>query len=102
MLGKTTPPELITPAEAINLQPFSLGSSLVRATNLYSTYEKRKGYIGEEDIFEFMCALAFVYDTGRIQGIREERARKRRKNKTSTGHQFGHHLGTNSDKNKGI
>lgn len=76
MVGKYTPPELITPEEAIEIFKYATISKMYTAKALYDIYRQRKG-INSDPIWDTMSLLSFVYDTGRIQGIREERAKGR-------------------------
>lgn len=74
MIGKRQAPALITTEEAIQLS-FRAGTheSIERSYPLFKAYIEealKRGYSGE---FAILCALATVYDAGRIQGIREER-----------------------------
>lgn len=76
MIGKHTPPELIAPEEAITLFDFALLSEVYRVKALYDTYRQHRG-TDSDPLWDTMSLLSFVYDTARIQGIREERARRK-------------------------
>lgn len=76
MIGKYTPPELITPEEAIGLFKYATISEMYTAKVLYDIYRQHKG-ISSDPLWDAMSLLSFAYDTGRIQGIREERAKRK-------------------------
>ena len=81
MIGKQLPPEMITPAEAIALFDYSGGEELQRALALYRTYTESKGIRKSGlwdmlDLWDLASVISFAYDTGRVQGIREERAKR--------------------------
>lgn len=48
---------------------------MYRAKALYDTYREAKG-TDTDSLWDIMSLLSFVYDTARIQGIREERAKR--------------------------
>lgn len=75
MLGKKLPPIRITPEEAIALFEYATVEEMYRAKALYDTYREAKG-TDTDSLWDIMSLLSFVYDTARIQGIREERARR--------------------------
>lgn len=78
MNGKQSPSELISPEEAINLFKYAKIDEVYRVKALYATYRQYRKT--DNDIsWYFMCLLSFVYDTGRVQGIREERAKTKTK-----------------------
>ena len=68
---------LITPEEALSLLRFSTISSIYRAKDLRKAYEVNQEKHTEGSRWDTMCLLAFIYDVGRIQGIREERERRK-------------------------
>lgn len=72
MYGKQVPEERITPEEAIILFSFAKIEEILRAMDLYDIYRQHQKI---DTPFDIMRMLAFIYDTGRVQGIREERAR---------------------------
>lgn len=75
MIGKYTPPELITPEEALAIFKYGTLSEMYRAKALYDIY--RRNFEPDTDkLWGFIRLLSFVYDTARIQGIREERAKR--------------------------
>lgn len=75
MVGKKLPPIRITPEEAIALFEYATVEEMYRAKALYDTYREAKG-TDTDSLWDIMSLLSFVYDTARIQGIREERARR--------------------------
>lgn len=74
MIGKYSPQELITPEEAIALFEYGTIAEMYTAKALFDIYRQRHG-VDADRLWDTMRVLAFVYDTGRIQGIREERAK---------------------------
>lgn len=68
---------LITPKEALSLFGFSTIGSIYRAEDLRKAYEANQEEHIQGNRWDTMCLLAFIYDTGRIQGIREERVRRK-------------------------
>ena len=76
MVGKTTPPELITAEEAIALFEFATVSEMYTVKELAEVYRAYKG-IASERLWDTLGLLSFIYDTGRIQGIREEQAKRK-------------------------
>ena len=80
MTGKTLPQMRINPEEAINLFKFASIEEMCRAKDLFEMYKKEKGLRNAVlwdllDTWDVMSLLSFVYDTGRVQGMREERAK---------------------------
>lgn len=78
MLEKTAPDQLITPQEAITLFSYANISEMYTAESLYNAYRDQIG-IDSDGIFDTLSLLVFIYDTGRVQGIREERKRRKTK-----------------------
>ena len=79
MIMSTTPPELITPQEAAALSAeFGTTDDIFRAEEIYNEFLKLKGAVNDTR-WKFMCAIGAIYTAGRIQGIREERRKKRDK-----------------------
>lgn len=74
MIGKYSPQELITPEEAIVLFKHARVTEMYRAKDLYDAYIGSRKQSGNA-LWELMSLLSFIYDTGRVQGIREERAK---------------------------
>lgn len=80
MIGKNgSINELIAPTEGVRIS-HTAGTSddICRAREIYTAYTET--YKSDSDtLFTHLCALSAVYLTGRIQGIREERERQRKK-----------------------
>ena len=77
MTGKNSlPPIMIEPQEAIALFAYAKIDEIHRVEALYNAYREHKGTDSTDNLLEFLRLLSFVYDTARIQGIREERARR--------------------------
>ena len=81
MNGVKLPPVMIEPQEAIALFGYAKTEEMQRAKELYETYRDAKEMRYEPlwdtlDLWDIMSLLSFVYDTGRVQGIREERAKR--------------------------
>lgn len=79
MVGKRQFPKLITPEEAIALCPFNTLEELSRAHDLGATW---KTLYSDDPKYDMVCKLAMIYTAGRIQGIREERAKRKQKGGT--------------------
>ena len=76
MLGIKQPPKLITPEEAITLFEYTTLDEMHIAKSLYDIFEERK-MKGSDVYWNLLTLLTFLYITGRIQGIREERAKRK-------------------------
>ena len=75
------PPVRINPDEAITLFKYARCEEMYRAKDLFDEFKKAKGLRDAAmwellDLWEVISLLSFVYDTGRVQGIREERAKR--------------------------
>ena len=70
---------LITVAEALELSEHIKLSEMCIAMELFDALEKKHGS-SKYSLWNSACSVAFVYDAGRVQGIREERARRKRAN----------------------
>lgn len=82
MNGKNTPQKLITPEEAIMLFKHANIEEMYRADDLYNAFRKSQQVRNASfweflDKWDLLCLLAFVYDTARVQGIREERLKNK-------------------------
>lgn len=82
MNGVKLPSIMIEPQEAIALFSHAKTEEMQRAKELYETYIEAKAVCYKPlwdmlDLWDLMSLLAFVYDTGRVQGIREERAKRK-------------------------
>ena len=73
MNGKHLPPLRIDPQEAIALFTHAKTEEMYRVKELYTAYREVRG-TDTDSLWDIMSLLSFVYDTARIQGIREERA----------------------------
>ena len=81
MVGKQHPAERIEANEAIKLFDFATIESMYRCMDLYKAYrgtkEVRNPILWDNlDSWDLMRVLSLCYDAGRVQGIREERAKK--------------------------
>ena len=84
MTGKNATQERITPQEAIALFHYAGSEELQRAKALYDAYRAENEVCypalwDNLDLWDLVSLLAFAYDTGKVQGIREERAKKSKK-----------------------
>lgn len=68
----TIPPLMIDPAEAVTMRKFVTLSDMVRALQLKDAFWE---HFKTLELFDL---LPFIYAIGRVQGIREERARRRK------------------------
>lgn len=68
----TIPPLMIDPAEAVTMRRFVSLSDMVRALQLKDAFWE---HFKTLELFDL---LPFIYAIGRVQGIREERARRRK------------------------
>lgn len=81
MNGVKLPPVMIEPQEAIALFDYAKTEEMQRAKELYEAYIEVKEVSYKPlwdmlDLWDLVSVLSFVYDTGRVQGIREERAKR--------------------------
>lgn len=81
MTGTKLPPVRIKPDEAITLFKFARYEEMCRTKELLEAFKKANGFQYAAlwellDLWDLMSLLTFVYDTGRVQGIREERAKR--------------------------
>ena len=75
MVGKKLPEKMIGTDEALMLLDYATVEEMHRAMELYRAYRESQG-TDSDYLWDLAKLLSFVYDTGRIQGIREERAKK--------------------------
>lgn len=68
----TIPPLMIEPKEAVTMRRFVALSDMVRALQL------RDAFWEHFKTLELFDLLPFIYAIGRVQGIREERVRRRK------------------------
>lgn len=78
MTGKAPIQRLIAPAEAMELFRYAGIQEMYIAKDLYDFYRAQKGRHSDSLWDNMMRLLSFVYDTGRVQGIREERAKRKK------------------------
>lgn len=76
MTGKALVQQLIAPAEAMELFKYAGIREMYIAKDLYDFYRAQKGR-DSDSLWDIMSLLSFIYDTGRIQGMREERAKRK-------------------------
>lgn len=77
MVGKRDFPELVTAKESVKIGLKAVGTTeLQRVSRIYTEWMKNRPY-PEDPHYDTLCMLATVYCAGMIQGIREERSRKR-------------------------
>ena len=78
MTGKCRPPRLITPEEAVKVFGYASIDSFFEVAKLWKYGSLNIKHLhGEPVSFVHTALLAFIYETGRVQGIREERARRK-------------------------
>ena len=76
MTGKAPIQQLIAPAEAMELFKYAGIREMHIAKDLRDFYRAQRG--GDSDsLWDMMSLLSFIYDTGRVQGMREERAKRK-------------------------
>lgn len=76
MTGKAPIQQLIAPAEAIELFKYAGIREMYIAKDLHDTYRTQRGR-DNDSLWDMLSLLTFVYDTGRVQGMREERAKRK-------------------------
>lgn len=77
MTVKASIQRLIAPAEAMELFSYAGIQEMHIAKDLYDFYRAQKGR-HSDSLWDMMRLLSFIYDTGRVQGIREERAKRKK------------------------
>lgn len=80
MICKNKCPELITPQEAIDLSSkYGTVESIDRAHSIAEAVKEREDAVcfGKDPRWIYLIALGTIYDAGRIQGIREERLKRK-------------------------
>lgn len=84
MIEKKHTKELITPEEIVSITGRAgTIDSVDRARDIEQAFfELNKGKACNDSKWAYYCLLSAIYDGGRIQGIREERARQREKAKS--------------------
>ena len=68
--------ELISPEEAVALFQYATMEDVQIAKTLYDTYREHEEQT-KNRLWDIVGLITFSYDTGRVQGLREARARKR-------------------------
>lgn len=80
MISKKESPQLITTEEAVTLCiKFATLDDIDTAEDIYLAYMDKVKDTRDKRYAE-MCVLAAIYSAGRIQGIREERAKRKQRN----------------------
>ena len=79
MVGKRDFPELITPQEAAELcSSYGTIESMERGRSIAEAVRQSESKHGYNDPYWIYCvSLGTIYEAGRIQGIREERLKKK-------------------------
>lgn len=78
MTGKTVSPRLLSALEAAHLFQYANLADMYTAIELAGAYSTLKG-AGRDPRWDAKAMLWFIYDAGRVQGIREERAKRKAK-----------------------
>lgn len=68
--------ERISQEEAVALFQYATVEDMQIAKALYDTYREHNG-TNKDTLWDIVSLIAFAFDTGRVQGLREARARKR-------------------------
>ncbi len=76
MTGKALIQQLVAPDEAMELFKYAGIREIYIAKDLYDFYRAQKGR-HSDSLWDMMSLLSFIYDTGRVQGMREERAKRK-------------------------
>lgn len=76
MTGKAPIQQLIAPAEAMELFKYAGIREMYIAKDLYDFYRAQRGR-DSDSLWDMMSLLSFIYGTGRVQGMREERAKRK-------------------------
>lgn len=76
MTGKAPIQQLVAPAEAMELFRYAGIQEMHIVKDLYAFYRAQKGR-HSDILWDMMSLLSFIYDTGRVQGMREERAKRK-------------------------
>lgn len=82
MVGKRDFPELITPQEAAELcSHYGTTESMERGRNIAEAVKQRENKDGHNNPYwqswVYNITLGTIYEAGRIQGIREERLKRK-------------------------
>jgi hypothetical protein len=76
MTGEAPIQQLIAPAEAMELFRYAGIQEMYIAKDLHDFYRAQRGR-DSDSLWDMLSLLSFVYDTGRVQGVREERAKRK-------------------------
>jgi hypothetical protein len=77
MVGKQTIKERVTPVEALGIFKNCTSEEMCIAMDLYQAYRQTRGTEKKDHLWDLLSLIAYAYVTGRVQGIREERAKKK-------------------------
>lgn len=72
-----TQEQLVSPKEAIHLYQYATVVSVYLAKEIAEEYAKTKHISLANQPFEFFVLLSLLLETGRIQGIRQERQKRK-------------------------
>lgn len=76
MVGKLEITQRVTPAEALEIFKNSTLEELYIAMDLYQAFKQTRE-CDNDRLWDLLSLVSFAYVTGRVQGIREERAKKK-------------------------
>lgn len=76
MTGKAPIQQLVAPDEAMELFKYAGIREIYIAKDLYDFYRAKRER-NSDSLWDMMSLLSFIYDTGRVQGMREERAKRK-------------------------
>lgn len=66
----------LTPAEAVDLLGYTTIDVFEDVKCLYEYYRENNKEASRDYLWNFISLMTLMYNTGRVDGIREERARK--------------------------
>lgn len=75
MRGNYSFTKMISPEEAIKLFRYAKTTEIYIVNELFNFYREQKVYRNSQ--IDLLYLLSFIYDTGRVNGIREERAKRK-------------------------
>lgn len=76
MVGKLEITKRVTPGEALEIFKNSTLEELYIAMDLYQAFKQTRE-CDNDRLWDLLSLVSFAYVTGRVQGIREERAKKK-------------------------
>lgn len=76
MVGKLEITKRVTPGEALEIFKNSTLEELYIAMDLYQAFKQSREW-DNDHLWDLLSLVSFAYMTGRVQGIREERAKKK-------------------------